>query len=490
MTDTSPNTKQDATTSSQSRKIGVAQHIHYSTGSFGLQASAILTLSFLIYFYTTQVGLNAGLAGLALLIGRAWDAFTDPAMGGISDSIKTRFGRRRPWILIGAVPFAVFFVMLWIPPAGLSQMWLFVYLLVTYLLYSSAMTIITVPYLALGGEISGDYNQRTVVIAFRMITAGLGTYLGTIAPQFTAFFTSLAESATGFWQWLLLVNNGYFLTAVLFGLVTIVTLLWCGFMVKEPDHYKPTTRERVRIKSFFSALKNKNYFLLILCDILFGLFSAINVALAPFLFRFWFFRGNETAMNENYAMLMMPALLIGLPAMLFWLWAGRKWGKKNCIIAGFAGMTIFSALQFVMLDPAWPWMYYIWSACLGFSTFAMSLMVPSIIPDIVDENQLTEKVRNDGVFFGTYAFFQKLSGAVGVSISGLLIAALRFEGGAAGDVFQLRILSSFGISVVALLSLWFFTKFTLTRNRVEEIQNELLSRKQMETDADLGLEQA
>ncbi|HWT77836.1 MAG TPA: MFS transporter, partial [Candidatus Methylomirabilis sp.] len=147
----------------------------YGSGDFGFACTdAMLGLLIAIYL-TDVVGLRPEYAGLAIFLGRTWDYVNDPIFGYISDRTRTRWGRRRPYLLFGALPFALAFSLLWWHPPIPSQIGLAVYYAVAYALYDTAATLVYMPYYALTPELTNDYDQRTSLTTFRMIFSILGS---------------------------------------------------------------------------------------------------------------------------------------------------------------------------------------------------------------------------------------------------------------------------------------------------------------------------
>jgi GPH family glycoside/pentoside/hexuronide:cation symporter len=132
--------------------VPLSQHLNDSLGMFAPSALIVFSRSFLLFFYSQVVGLDPWLAGIALTIGRVWDAISDTVMGAISDRTRSRWGRRRPYIMFGAIPLAIAYVSMWVPPTGWSQAGLFVYLMVTDIVFNTLVTVVVIPYSALGSE--------------------------------------------------------------------------------------------------------------------------------------------------------------------------------------------------------------------------------------------------------------------------------------------------------------------------------------------------
>lgn len=162
------------------------QIITYALPAFPASLLLIPVAIFLPNFYTDDLGVTAGMLSWVFLIGRFWDAITDPAMGYISDNTKSRWGRRRPYLIVAALPIWLAFYLIWSPDPSLSPTMLFVYLLVCYLSLYTFWTVFYVPYHSLGMELTSDYNERTRLFAVRQVFYVLGTVAGMLIPIYHA----------------------------------------------------------------------------------------------------------------------------------------------------------------------------------------------------------------------------------------------------------------------------------------------------------------
>ena len=169
-------------------RLGTASKLSYGVGQIaeGLKNTAIAT--FVLFYYNQVLGLSGTLAGVALGIALIFDAVTDPLAGSLSDNLTSRHGRRHPFMYASALPLGLAFYLLFSPPAGMGQVALFDWLLVMILLTRASMTLYHVPHIALGAELSTDYEERTRVVAYRTF---FGTFGGLLAylVGFTLFFT-------------------------------------------------------------------------------------------------------------------------------------------------------------------------------------------------------------------------------------------------------------------------------------------------------------
>ncbi|MCA9978633.1 MAG: MFS transporter, partial [Anaerolineales bacterium] len=165
----------------------------YGLGDWGTSAATVARNAFWFVFLTNVVGIDAAAAGTAVLIGRIWDSINDPLVGTISDRMQTRWGRRRPFLLFGALPFGLtFFLLFYVPPIH-SQTGLVIYYSIAFLIFDTLYTLVNVPYIALTPELTSDYDERSNLAGWRMGNSILAALItgGT--------FTLLAEDILGPW---------------------------------------------------------------------------------------------------------------------------------------------------------------------------------------------------------------------------------------------------------------------------------------------------
>ncbi len=165
-----------------SEKLNFSTKLAYGAGDMGPAITANVLVFFLLYFFTNVAGLPAGLAGSILMIGKIGDAINDPVVGVMSDRTKTVWGRRLPWMLAGAIPFGVLFFLQWLVPP-VNQWLLFIYYVAIGILFNIAYTIVNLPYTALTPELTQDYNERTNLNSFRFAFSIGGSILSLILAQ-------------------------------------------------------------------------------------------------------------------------------------------------------------------------------------------------------------------------------------------------------------------------------------------------------------------
>ena len=156
--------------------------IIYGTGDLGFSMNNSIISSLFPIFMMDVIGLSPALVAIILFVGRSWDYVNDPIMGHLSDRTRTRWGRRRPFLLFGAIPFGLSFILLWLSP-NFSQTGLIIYYSAAYIIYEAMATVVYMPYYALTPELTEDYDERTKLTSFRMLFNILGSLAAYVFPD-------------------------------------------------------------------------------------------------------------------------------------------------------------------------------------------------------------------------------------------------------------------------------------------------------------------
>ena len=221
--------------------------IIYGSGDIGFSLTSTILGAYFAIFLTDVVGVEAHIAAIAIFIGRSWDYINDPLIGHISDRTRSRWGRRRPFLLFGALPYALAFSMLWMRPAWDNQILLAANYAVAYLLYDTTATFLYMPYFALTPELTSDYDERTSLTTYRMFFSILGSLIAFILPMTINRFTGTGQRPPR------VMSMG-----IIFACVSALPMLLVFFGTKERQEYmhqeQPGIKESIR-----SALKNRPF---------------------------------------------------------------------------------------------------------------------------------------------------------------------------------------------------------------------------------------
>ncbi len=451
-------------------KLSSGRMILYSMSGFGVGCIDFVVGVYLLKYYTDHVALSASLAGLALMLGKLLDGVSDPVMGYISDRTRSRWGRRRPWFLVGMAPLALSFIAMFSADSEWSQMQLFLWLLSWNVLFWSAQTVINVPHAALAGEMVEGHEERNAIMGWREAMSQVGMLLGASAPllvlgamQQGAVDAALAEGmgeeaarAAG------MVARGEAHTTMAWnfaGLVFVgVCLSFAG--TREPDRPRTPPRESI-FGDFSDTLKSKPFRLFILIFFFDQIASGLTATLVLYTIRDWWQFGGSHEM-----LLIMAFLLSALVSIPFWVRLGRSREKATIFAIGSflsAGMLLGATLvpRFGL------GVAYAGLMGAGIGMGARAVMAMSTMPDIIDDDELRTHTRKDGAYFGMWSLLRKLTRAMSIGAAGLGLglwgyqegAVVQPESAAAGIMWMFSIIPAIASAICGLL----FLKFPLTR---------------------------
>lgn len=432
----------------------------YATGDFTVNVVlAALSMVYATYFLIQVAGLRPEVAGAVQLIGRVVDAVTDPLMGRISDLHRSRFGRRRPFLLLGCVPFGICFALLWAEIGSDSQWVLFAYYTAAYMGMSVTMTIVSVPYLSLQPELATGYDARTSLNTYRSIGSLLGV-IGAIS------FRPTAEALGG-------GPAGFATAGLVFG--TALALPWLavvGVTWERPDYRmraaELSIRDAVRLVSRHRTFQR-----------LVGLFLmgriAIDVASATLILYFTHVLGRIDDF-EPAILLLLGTVIASLP---MWLRVSRHSEKSTLFMVGAAWWAVCS-LFLLFAQPEWPRaVIFLFPVVTGIGYAAIDLMPWAMIGEVVDEDELESGERQEGLYYGVFTFLRKLTGSLAVSLALALLGFLGLRKGEPANeatVTAIRWIAGLGPSIALLISLRFARAYPLTRRRHGEILARLQQR--------------
>jgi GPH family glycoside/pentoside/hexuronide:cation symporter len=447
------------------KKLPVGIKFGYGAGEFGPDLFFIAAAMVLLYFLTDVVGLAAGLAGTAIMIGRIWDAFYDPIIGHLSDRTVAAMGRRRPYIMGGGIVFAIAMVFLFTNPtllfgAGISQTTLFLYAMITYIIICTAYSTEFIPYASLAPELTTDYHERTSLMSFRFGFGIIATLLG----------AGLALPIVGLCQD---KSVGFVLMGGIFGAAVLISALVTVLAIKEPVHVKAASSMGF-FESFVSVFKNKPYVLILATYVLNML--GVTLVSAAVIYYFKYILNAESMVTAAMVILLVTAFLF-VPvnnAM------SKKVGKK---IPYGMGLLIMAAALLVL---------FFLGATMG-TTFCLVVAFfigvgqgftyaspYTIVADALEYDYLLTGQRREGAFFGVWSWFSKIAQALAIFLMGLTLQFM----GYVPNVIPQTPSAALGIElfmgpinallfVIAAIILYFYP---ITQKRYQEILAQIAER--------------
>ncbi len=384
-------------------KLPTRTKVLYGIADLGISLLTAAIQFFLLFFYTDIAGIDPGLAGTALLVGKlTWDAINDPVFGYLSDRTRSRWGRRKPYMLIGAIPFGLTIWLLFSIPAGLVGVKAFLAVLGSFLLADTFQTMVSVPYYALSAELTYDYDERTSLISIRMIFTVVGYILGAaLTTAVAGFFMNLGWTK----------NAAYSGMGAVFGAVAVITLLITTFGVKEIPNPDLKPAEMPALKQIKFVFKNRPFVQYMIMSTIISISFTLLTSLLPYYLTYQLKMTSEI----SYVMFVMLAT-IGV-FLLMWQKISKKMSKGPAYALGLAIASAAILVAFFL--PAHPtWIIYLVAFIAGLGFSAQYVFPWSMIPDVIEVDQAVTGERHEGIYFGVNAFLGKLTGALGIAASG------------------------------------------------------------------------
>jgi sugar (glycoside-pentoside-hexuronide) transporter len=434
----------------------------YATGDFTVNTSLVsLSMIYTTFFLIQFAELRPLLAGLVPMIGRVIDAFADPLMGRLSDRTTWRSGRRRPFFLLGAIPYGVTFALLWVDVPFDSTAARFAYYTAIYLVHALSMTVLSVPYLAILPEMALDYDARTSLNTYRTI----GAIIGVIVPA--VFLRPIANALGG-------GSEGYAAMGVLLGVV--LALPWLA--VHRVTFERPAFRERPTSLGFFEGLRlawHHRTFQQLTAAFIMGRIAMDLVGALMILYMTWWIGRSEDF--EPVMAVFLASVLLSLP---FWLRVARGRDKAQLFVIGSLWWAA-SSLLLVLAQPDWPrWLLFAWVPVIGLGYAVVDVMPWSMLGEVIDEDDEATGERREGLYTGFFTFLRKLGGSLGVFLVLGVIDLLGFVSGAEQQsetaLQAIRWLTALAPPLFLLLGVWLLRGYPLTRARHEQILNALAAR--------------
>jgi len=428
----------------------------FSIGSLGTGIFSVTPSVLLLYFMTDILGIAAALAALAVAVPKFWDVVTDPVMGMISDRTRSRWGRRRPYLFIGAVLMSVSFVFLFSVPESLSVAGRFWYVFVIFILSATAYTIFAVPYITMPAEMSTDTHERTVIMTYRMVFATAGLLVGaSVAPMLVDWFGG--------------GRAGYASMSYLVGGFCAATMMVTVFSTRSvrATEYTPSTlpiREQL-----LQGMRNRPFFVLLSAYFLQLAGMATFLAAAPFFVVY--VTGAGAGATGLIFLCLMGAGLLSMPA-----WAGlsRHLGKLNCYTVAVILYALIS-LGFVLIDGAGKeTMLYALSAVLGIPFGCIMMMPFSMLTDAVRFDSIRTGLHREGVFTGLWTAGEKSGLAIGPMIAGVTLGLFGFAEASGGTpveqttsaIWGIRVAFAVAPAVIVLCSLPILHRYDLDEEKL------------------------
>ena len=459
-------------------KVPVGQKIALGVGGF---ANATGTQIFQVMaqpIYNLGLGLRPGLVGLALTIPRIWDAITDPIMGTVSDNFRSKYGRRRPFIVLGAVLMAITFVSVWLIPRDLGGeewgKWVkFGWLMTTGILYYTAYTIFAVPLAGLSYEMTADYHERTRVMAVWGFFFTLGTlFLNSYYPltQTKVLFDDTLQGAR--------------VISLAVGVVIFIGLgILPGIFVKERVYHAAAKQAKIRLlPAIYESVQSRSMLMLLGIQLSLSFVGAMAAGLAVYLVTYHVYNGNQEAGAWLNGANGVGFQIVGFAAIPLIAWMAMRWGKRGALFIILGMAALGGVAKWFIYTPDLPYLLLLDPVLSGPIWVAMSILLPSMMADLCDVDEFQFGRRREGVFGAVFSWMQKMGFSLTFLVSGIALEASGFDEklGAnqpEGTLWWMRFFFAGSSLVAMLLGMAFLWFYSVSEKRAYEIRAVLEERR-------------
>ncbi len=447
----------------QPDKLRLKEKISYGFGDFASSMFWTLFSMFLLFFYTDVFGITAAAAGTMFLVARLWDTANDPIMGMICDRTKSRWGKFRPYLLFGAVPFTIIGILTFTTP-DLSPNGKLIYAYITYTLMMMVYTAVNVPYASLLGVMTKDTDERTSLASFRFIGGfSAGLLVTASANYLIEYFKESGDLASAY-------QKTVAIYAILSGIFFLLTFAGTKERLDPEEVASSTLKEDLS-----DLIKNKPWFIMLGAAIAVLIFNSLRGA--AILYYFKYFIGDQTVvyfgevtqgalasafMSSGYATSLIGVAL-AIPV-------ATRIGKKNTFMLSGIICAIL-CITFFFLPPEQIELIFLINILIGISSAIVFPLIWAMYGDVSDYSELKTGHRATGLIFSSSSMSQKLGWTIGGAISGWILAVFGFvanEAQTPDSIMGIRLMISIFAAVGALISVAIMYYYPLTEKYMKE----------------------
>ena len=469
-------------------RIPIAQKLIYGLGAFvnNLLAAAI---GGMIIVLNLGFGMNPALVGLLGALPRLTDALTDPLMGFISDNTRSRWGRRRPYIFVGAIAAGIIYALLWQLPVGKSESFYFWYFLSGSLIFYLAYTMFATPWVALGYELTPDYHERTRLM-------GVQNFIGQVPYMISGYFLAIMYNE----RWFDTAADGAAGLALIIAVIVIVIGILPAIFLRE--RFKDIAEAEVAdshaakesaaqafmrnmaefFKGFATSLKFKPF--LKLCAATFLVFNGFMLiaAFQSYVIIYYVFGGDKVAGTPYVGHSMLLGAISTLFVIVFVTWLGTKIGKRRAFFVTTGISMAGYILKWFCYNPDMPLLLLLPAPLMAFGLGGLFTLMPSMIADVVDADELNTHERREGMYGSIFWWVVKLGMAVAIAAGGFLLNATGFDVALEGSqtertIVLMRMCDAFIPAATSALAIWAIASFSITEEKAYEVRQQLEARR-------------
>lgn len=409
-----------ATASAKDTRLSIGVCLGFSVGTVGVSIMLNTVTSFYPAFMSTVLGQSPEIAGYLLMISKLADAVIDVMVGSMSDNARTRWGRRKPFLLAGALLSAVSFLMLFAPPV-LGQGALMAWMIAALLIYSTAYSLFNVPYMALPSELTDGFHERTRLISFRTVFVSIGQVL---ALAGTAALVQSGGAGRGGYA-----TMGLVMALIIGGAMTATAL---SIPVRHaPEGMQRATSHMPNMAQLRAIVRNRPFMMLLGAKV-FQFLSFASVASTMLLFML-----NVVGIGyDGQIVLAMTQNLVTALAMPLWVWTGKRLGKRRTYLIGVV-LFCAAALSWLVADQSISTVGIVARGMMsGLGSGALILMSISMLGDTQAYDRFLTGEAREGLLSSAIAVVEKVSFALGVAVLGVFLRWLNYVPTTGGQIIE------------------------------------------------------
>lgn len=455
------------------------QKLAYGSGAFvnNILAAAV---GGMVMVLNLALGMDPALVGLLGAIPRLFDAIIDPVVGYMSDHTRSRWGRRRPWIFLGAILSGLIFAMMWQIPEGESETFVFWYYLIGSLIFYVAYAMYATPWVALGYELTPDYHERTRLM-------GVQNFLGQLAYLVSPWFLWMMSNKDWFDDQL----KGAAGLAIAIGIVAAAFGVLPALLLRERFKHAPVAADvtsglRANVLDFWHGFKTtlSSRPFLKLCAATFLVFNGfILISSFQLYVIIYYVFGGDQKLGSEYAGYSGTLGAASTFAVIFLVtWLGTRIGKRKAFVVSTVISMVGYGLKWFAYDPDLPWLILLPAPLMAFGLGGLFTLMPSMIADVVDLDELETRQRREGMYGSIFWWVVKLGMAVALAGGGILLNLTGFDVALEGQqsasaITLMRLCDAFIPIAASALAIWAVLTYGVTEDSAREVRKTLEARR-------------
>jgi len=457
-------------------RVRWTEKLAYGIGGLPVQFGEAGMKTLAVPVYQMMLKIDPALLGLAMAVPRLIDAFTDPLIGHVSDRTRGRWGRRRPYIVGGALLSGLSFIIIWMVPVNWThnaQLWWF---LGTSVLFYLCNSVWAVPYQSLGYEVSPDYNERTGIMGMQAVFYKLASLL---------------------YQWIFPLAQLAIFASVMDGIRTVTVFVAVavfilagglpGFLVRErfvlPNDRREPNKPRFNFLTACSTVLRNRSMLIIASLVTLQTIAGMLCGNLDYYLIVYYMSGGDLAQGSVWkGWLSSGYAVVGFLSIWPAVQLSRRLGKRATLSIIYGMAVVGGALKWLVFNPHWPWLIMLDPLLCAPVYVGLSVLVPSMMADICDEDELLHGERREGLFGAMLSWIRKFGVSLAFLGSGLTLNLIGFDAALEGAqhpsaILGIRLVMSLATSGTSVIALLLLRSYYLDRTRAAAIRVELEARR-------------